>query len=105
MENIVNHLKILYPSISKYFDNSIYKKRNNFRLTYQTNKEKQYFHKIIQGYPLDFIITHINIFCKQYILSDIFKYNILQRKYNNENIKSIENIVNIEKVNINIIEK
>lgn len=51
------------------------------------------------------MITHINIFCKQYILSDIFKYNILQRKFNNENIKSIENIVNIEKVNINIIEK
>ena len=61
----------MYPLFSQYFDNSIYKKTNIFRLPYQTNKQKQISHSIIQGNPIDFIINHIGYFSKKFYESEI----------------------------------
>ena len=60
MKNIIDNFKNMYPSFSKYFDNSIYKKTNIFRLPYQTNKEKQISHSIIQGKPIDLFFCILN---------------------------------------------
>ena len=78
---------------------TIYKKSNIFRLPYQSNKEKQYVHSIIQGKPIDFVINYINN-SKNYYNSETYKYNI-----ENTHIIDTNNEIEIEKININIIEQ
>ena len=71
MKETINIIKNMNPNYSKYFDISVYKKSNIFRLPYQTNKEKKYIHNIIQGYPIDFIFNHTGYFSNNYYESDI----------------------------------
>ena len=86
MKIIIDNFKNMYPIFSKYFDNSIYKKTNIFRLPYQTNKEKQISHSIIQGNPIDFIINHIGYFSKNFYESEIYKYNLENKHIINTSI-------------------
>ena len=95
IKHIIEHFKNIYLLFSKYFDNSIYKKTNIFRLPYQTNKEKNISHSIIQGYAIDFIVNHIGYFCKNYYESDIYKYNLKNIHIIDTNIIEIKQ--NIEK--------
>ena len=97
MKFIIENLKKMYPLFYKYFDNSVYKKTNIFRLPLQTNKEKSIIHSIIQGYPIDFIVNNIPYFCKKYYDSDIYKYNLKNTHIINTNIIEIKQ--NIEKKN------
>ena len=93
IKNIIENFKNMYPSFSQYFDNSIYKKTNIFRLPYQTNKDKNISHCIIQGYPIDFIINHIGYFCKNFYESDIYKYNFKNKHIINTNIIETKQII------------
>ena len=86
MKIIIDNLLNMYPLFSKYFDNSIYKKTNIFRLPYQTNKEKQFCHLIVQGNPIDFIINNIGYFSKNFYESEIYKYNLENKHIINTSI-------------------
>ena len=98
MKHIIDNIKFMYASFSQYFDNSIYKKTNIFRLPFQSNKEKQISHSIIQGNPLDFIINNIPYFCKNFYESNIYKYNLKNKHIINTSIIETKQIIekNIE---------
>ena len=93
MKIIIDNFKNMYPIFSKYFDNSIYKKTNIFRLPFQTNKEKQYGHLIIQGNTNDFIINNIPYFCKNFYESEIYKYNLKNKHIINTSIIETKQII------------
>lgn len=105
MKNIIDKLIYMYPLYSQYFDNSIYKTTNIFRLPYQTNKQKPYIHTVIKGYSIDFIFNHIGFFSKNYYESEIYKYNLENTHITDTNnkieIKEKNIIENIEILNIN----
>lgn len=58
IKKIVKHVK-QNPYIAEYIDDSIYTNNRWFRLPKQTNKDKQYSHKIINGSMEDFILSYI----------------------------------------------
>ena len=93
MKNIIENFKTMYPSFYQYFDNSIYKTINIFRLPYQTNDQKPIIHKIIQGYPIDFVVNHIGYFCKNFYESEIYKYNLKNKHIINTNIIETKQII------------
>ena len=83
----------MYPLFSQYFDNSIYKTSNIFRLPYQTNKDKKFCHLIVQGNPIDFIINNIGYFSKNFYESEIYKYNLKNKHIINTSIIQTKQII------------
>ena len=77
MRNIINHFKSIYTDISEYIDLAIYKSSNILRLPLQTNQNKLYNHEIVTGEMDNFVITYIPFNSKEYMFSNLCKYNIL----------------------------
>lgn len=84
-----------FRDFSKYIDLSIYDQKGKwFRLPYQTNKEKIFEHKIMNGKMEDFIVHYIDN--RKYILEEYIKTDDDEKDKNNKNNDNFKNEVKNE---------